>query len=467
MNSPEDMAEDLIALRHQVAELKAEKQALMEEDRRAFDFLHRLGAATSVVHEGRPLHELIVEGSLMVIGATGGALYLLDETRGCLVPRYCSDGCRPLVDLGIREGEASWATVMSQLRVQSIPEDEGLLWHVVGLPGRHPMVHVADTTLEPLLKGICVGTEPTTAMVAGLVYDRRVLGVLIVTDQRHEVRFSEHDEAVFTTLAEQSAYALSNENAQKQLLAKKQMDDEMETACAVQRVLLPGRDPVLNGWVVVGRNRAARNLSGDFYEYVYPDEQSFGTAIADVSGKGFPAALVAATARSALQAHALGKSSPSVVLGAVNRQLAPDIRHDMFVTMIYLILEQGGSGLCYTRAGHSAPLIWRAASGKVDQIESSGIGIGIDDGGVFDRVAKDVQIQLAPGDVVLLYTDGVSEAMDSVGEEFNEERISDCLKASGPQGASAVLEHLLSSLDTFLRGKSSHDDVTVVAVQKL
>jgi sigma-B regulation protein RsbU (phosphoserine phosphatase) len=334
--------------------------------------------------------------------------------------------------------------------------------------GAQKAEHIADLGADPrLANSDNAHQRGVTLMVGPLSSANRKLGVLVITAMSAEQTFNLNDFEVFTSLVEQSAFALAHAMTHQEAMSKRQLEKELANASEVQRILLPGSDPSLDGWVIAGRNRAARILSGDFYDYVQPDAKHFGAVIADVSGKGFPAALIAATARSALQAHAQTDLSPASVLAAVNRQVAPNIRGDMFISMIFMVLELGGNGITLARAGHPNPLWFHEQSGTVEEVNSPGLGVGIDDGDVFERVTKNCSITLESGDVLLLYTDGVDEAMNAEGDEFGKERIHVSLAASSQHGAKAVVDQLMESLNAFVGGKASHDDVTVIALQKL
>ncbi|MCW0221275.1 MAG: serine/threonine-protein phosphatase, partial [Prosthecobacter sp.] len=225
-------------------------------------------------------------------------------------------------------------------------------------------------------------------------------------------------------------------------------------------------DPVFEGYTIAGRNIPAKVLSSDYYDYIPLADNRHGVVIADVSGKGTAAAIITAMCRSILRSNASSSISPAAVLGAVNRQLAPDIREDMFISMIYLVFDPETDTLTLARAGHTLPLIWRKESGKVESLHSGGLAVGIDKGDVFERVTKDLTFQMQPGDCLLLYTDGVNEALDGKGLEFGEERIHTDLARLAPQGSQAVVDGIIADVDKFLGGKRSHDDITLIAFQK-
>jgi sigma-B regulation protein RsbU (phosphoserine phosphatase) len=244
------------------------------------------------------------------------------------------------------------------------------------------------------------------------------------------------------------------------------MEGELQNAREVQRILLPQEDPVVTGFRISGTNLPARIISGDYYDYIHLGGSLLGIAIADVSGKGVPAGLLMAMCRSALRSVAPGRHSPSEVLAAVNRQLFPDIREDMFISMAYAILDESSGRLLIGRAGHDPALWFRRATGKVEMLRSPGLALGVDGGTVFERVTKDQEIELDAGDCVLLYTDGVREAVDANDEEFGMERMSEVFRLAAPLGAEAVLRRIQEELRQFTGEGPQMDDITLVAIEK-
>lgn len=453
--------------RRTVERLQEEREAIVVEERRMFNFLHELGIAIANEQRQSSLHKFIVEGAIKVTGSEGGAFYAYDETKKALVPRYHSEFGAPLIELTesvLAQAVSNPSSLLSVLRRQSVKADSSMLGSIFA--GQKPEL-VAE-----LAKHASMGSEPNqyqkdiTLMVGPVTSGGRKLGLLAVTSKSADRSYSANDFEVFSSLVEQSAFALANATAHQEVQTKRQLEAELQTAGDVQRFLLPETDPELDGFVIAGRNRPARILSGDFYDYVQCDPRHFGAVIADVSGKGLPAALVAATCRSSLQAHACNNWSPARVLAAVNRQMFDDIREDMFVSMIYLTFPLGGSMVTLARAGHTNPLLWRKSTGLVEEVKSPGLGVGIDEGSVFERITKDHTFAMEAGDCLLLYTDGVNEALDAEGEEYSDERVQRVLSEAAPEGAHVVLDRIMEDLNTFTDGKASHDDVTLIVLQK-
>jgi sigma-B regulation protein RsbU (phosphoserine phosphatase) len=279
--------------------------------------------------------------------------------------------------------------------------------------------------------------------------------------------FSASDFVVFQSIAEQSAFALYNAVVYSEASEKRRIDRDLDVAHDIQRILLPSAAPAIEGFEIAGLNIPASQVSGDYYDYISLDADRIGIAIADVSGKGVAASLIMAMCRSVLRSVARSSQSAAAVLHEVNRQLYPDIREDMFISMAYLIAQKGSDELVLSRAGHDAPLHFRASDHSVVRINPPGMALGIDSGSVFNRVTGDFRVRLEVGDCLILYTDGVTEALDVNGLEFGISKLIEAVQASAPSGASAILSRITSDLKSFVGGHPQNDDITLIAIRKL
>lgn len=453
--------------KHSIAELRAQEEAIVAEERRMFHYLHDLGEAIWRDDQQASMYRLIVEGAIRVTQSTGGALYLIDEGTQQLVPRHYSDFCAPLIIVPERvrqQMKDNSSTLLSTLRMQAVTLDQGLLGDIYR---QQKTELVPDLGTDARLgENRIASQQNVTAMVGPLSFGTRRLGVLAVTSSKDGRSYNANDFEVFNSLIEQSAFALANAMSHQEA-AKNRMDQqELLNASQIQQVLLPDRDPEVPGFIVAGRNIPARTLSGDYFDFLNLPGGKFGAVIADVSGKGLGAAMITVMCRTLMRAKAATATSPSAVLAAVNRQIAPDIREDMFITMCYVVVDKDSSKLTLSRAGHNAALLWRKATGRVEAIHPPGLGVGIDKGAVFERVTKDESFEMQPGDCLLLYTDGVNEAMNPKGIEFGEERVQEELAKHAPHGPKAVIGGIIADLEHFLKGRRSHDDITLIAMQK-
>ncbi len=438
------------------------------KEQRMFTFLHELGLAIENDPSPTMLSRIIVDGIEKVIKARGGAIYFFGAEKGFLYPSYISENCPPLIGIPVevrKKAEHDPRALESHIRLSRVVMDEGILGHclTVGEP-----IHVNDVKSHPAFRDAFIRyTDDVAALLAPLRHAGKDLGVLVVARHHQDGGFTLNDFSVFRSAAEQSSFAIGNARIHREAHEKRVMEVELQNAREVQHILLPQRNPVVEGFQISGTNLPARIISGDYYDYLDLGDQKLGIAIADVSGKGVPAALIMAMCRSALRSVAPGRISPSEVLAAVNRQLFPDIHEDMFISMAYGILDATRGTLVLARAGHDPPLLYRRQSGKVELLRPPGLALGIDAGGVFERVTQDLVVELSPGDCILLYTDGVREAMDSQNEEFGMDRMSEGFCMAAPLGAETVLTRMQEELQKFAGDGPQMDDITLVAIERV
>ncbi|TMP92941.1 MAG: GAF domain-containing protein [Verrucomicrobia bacterium] len=453
--------------RQRIRTLERSHEEIQVEETLVFDFLHGLGEAFSETIRPHELHRLIVEGATRILDAHGGALYLADRTGGKLTPAFISKGCPPLVDVPpniVQQAAATPIALESYLRLHAIAPGEGMIGRVwqSGQP-----VCLSEFSEAPELANLRKSAFGTASvMAASLSYGKQDLGVLALANGPMGAPFSQGDFVVFKSIAEQSAFALYNAIIYSMANEKKRLDHDLEIARDIQRILLPAEAPAINGFEISGINVPARQVSGDYFDYIHVDDERLGVAIADVSGKGVPASLIMAICRSVLRSEAVRNPSPANVLQKVNRQLYPDIKEDMFISMAYLILDQGPNGVTLARAGHDAPLLYKRQSQSVTPIKPRGMVVGIDSGNVFDRITGDFAVPLERDDCLVLYTDGVTEALDTEGNEFGLERMIQSVRASATDGAQAIIRQVIDDVRNFTGSHPQSDDITLIAIRK-
>ena len=450
-----------------IRRLERSHEEIQVEETLVFDFLHGLGEAFSGTIRPQELHRLIVEGATRILDAHGGSLYMTDRTGGKLTPAFISKGCPPLVDVPpniLQQAAAASIALESYLRLHSVTPGEGLIGRV-WQTGQSLCLNDLSEVLElAKLWGSAFGAA--SVMAAPLSYAKQDLGVLAVANGPLAAPFSQGDFVVFKSIAEQSAFALYNAIIYSMANEKKRLDHDLEIARDIQRILLPAEAPAINGFQISGLNVPARQVSGDYFDYIQVDEERLGVAIADVSGKGVPASLIMAICRSVLRAEAARNPSPADVLRKVNRQLYPDIKEDMFISMAYLILDHQRNGVTLARAGHDAPLLYKRASQSVTPLKSPGMVVGIDSGNVFDRLTTDFAVPLERDDCLVLYTDGVTEALNSAGDEFGLDRMIQSVRASASDGAQTIVKRIIEDVRNFTGSFPQNDDITLIAIRK-
>jgi len=437
------------------------------EEQRMFHFLHDLGQAIENEPSPARLSRIIVDGIDRVVSARGGAIYFLSQDGAFLNPSYVSDECPPLIGIPVeirKKAKRDPRALESHVRLFRVSADEGILGHCLSLG---EAVQVKDVKNHPAFRDeLTHYTDNVAVLLSPLRHAGKDLGVLAVARRHEDGPFTSNDFAVFRSVSEQSSFAIGNARIHREAHEKRAMESELRNAREVQRILLPQADPVVPGFRISGTNLPARIISGDYYDYISLGNGKFGIVIADVSGKGVPAGLLMAMCRSALRSVAGMEVSPSKALALVNRQLFPDIREDMFISMAYGILDEDTGAITLSRAGHDPALCYRRSTGKVELLRSPGLALGIDSGAVFERVTSDSVVSLNSGDCILFYTDGIKEAVGPNEEEYGMERMSEAFRNAAPLGAEAVLHRMQEELRKFTGEGPQMDDITLVAIEK-
>jgi sigma-B regulation protein RsbU (phosphoserine phosphatase) len=445
--------------------LERSNEKIQVEETLVFDFLHGLGAAFTESIRAADLHRLIVEGATRILDAHGGALYVVERGGTRLAPAFISKGCPPLVEVPPHIlHQASPIALESYLRSHSVEVGEGIIGNAWQSGEPLFLADVAEAPDLAKLRDRTLGTK--SVLVTPLLYGKQNMGVLALANGPMSAPFTASDFVVFKSIAEQSAFALYNAVVYSEANEKKRLDHDLQIAREIQRILLPAESPAIKGFEISGINIPASQVSGDYFDYIRVDDERLGVAIADVSGKGVPASLIMAICRSVLRSQAPENASPSDVLRKVNRQLYPDIKEDMFISMAYLVLDHIRDTVVLARAGHDAPLLYRSATGELTQVKPPGLVLGIDSGGVFDRITNDFAVPLERDDCLILYTDGVTEALNGNEDEFGLDRMMHSIRASAEKGAQEVIQRLIEDLRSFVGATPQNDDITLLVIRK-
>lgn len=237
---------------------------------------------------------------------------------------------------------------------------------------------------------------------------------------------------------------------------------EIRIAAEIQRTFLPRRGPELEDYEIAARNIPAQEVGGDYYDFITLDERNLGVVIADVAGKGIPAALFMALSRSIMRAVASRDKATDEVIRESNDLITADASAGMFVTLFYCVLDRDSGHLVYVNAGHNPPLHYRSETATLHTLLPTGMAMGVLQGNTYSVG----NVSLAPGDLLVLYTDGVTEAFNHDGEEFGEGRLMDIVIASHDSNAEDLLEIIFSRVNEFTGGATQSDDITVVVIRR-
>ena len=240
------------------------------------------------------------------------------------------------------------------------------------------------------------------------------------------------------------------------------LQNELNVASQIQQSILPTQFPQGDNYEVFGNMEPARNVGGDFFDVLFLEDSLIGLAIADVSDKGVPAALFMMSSRTLLKGSAIGMGEPGGVLGEVNDLLHEDNDTGMFVTILYAVYNPYSGEFAYANGGHNSPLIVHPDGSSSMLPLTGGIALGVAPGLPYQQQS----INLAPGDFVFLYTDGVTEAMNAEGEEFGVERLQEVFAANPPSDPQQANEAVFNAVSEFAGDTPQSDDITCLAVSR-
>lgn len=252
--------------------------------------------------------------------------------------------------------------------------------------------------------------------------------------------------------------------AQNNAVERKSFERELNICKEIQEKLLPERIPQIPGYDIQSHYRAAKEVGGDYYDFIVIDQTHLGIIVADVAGKGVPGAMVMTMARSLVRLASVRNVSPADTFKKVNRILAKDIRRGMFVTAAYMVLNVKTRKLRVASAGHNPVVVYRAASNEIELLKPAGIALGFDKGTIFDNHVKEVEVQLEVGDRIVTYTDGVNEAMNNESEEFGDERFHALVKAHAKKSSKDFVGAIVGALDEHRGEAEQSDDITITTL---
>lgn len=299
-----------------------------------------------------------------------------------------------------------------------------------------------------------------SALFVPLLVEAKFIGYLSIRSHTPQA-FTEDHQRILAAIANQVAVALENIRLYQQAAERQRLEQQLKVAHDLQKSLLPSFCPFVPGFELAADWRSALEVSGDFYDFVSLPGGKLGLLIADVSDKGVPAALFMALSRSLVRSGVIGTSGPSEGLRRANTWILKDSQSDMFVTLFYGVLDPAARALTYANAGHNPPLLYRADTGAIETLAAKGIVLGV----LPEIELEERQVTMAPGDLVVLYTDGVTEAINEHEEAFGEERLAQAVRQHHDLGAAEIIAQIRAAVLAFTGERPRFDDATLVVLK--
>lgn len=440
---------------------------LLQEKEVIFGFVHDVGEVFAESEHIEPdlLLKRVLYYALRTTRGASGAIYLINQNDETLQARALSGIFPPLVqDLtGNIDATASKSKhIESLVKSRILQKGEGIIGSVADLGT--PLL-IADAECDPRIPR----HQPEFLRIRSLLlvpmrFHQNVTGVLAVVNRVDGHSFNESDLSLLQALADQASAAVYYAGLRESLDEKKRIDHDLSLAREIQAGLLPAELPKISGVELAAFNQPAKMIGGDYYDVIQIDDRHIGLVLADVSGKSIGGALLMSICRSVVRAQAPGTMSPAQLLRSVNRVISKDIADDMFITMVYIVLDTTTHRMTLARAGHEKPVLLRAGQ-PAEFIDSNGIAVGLGDSNLFDQLINEVSLDLQPDDMLVAYTDGITEAMNHQREEWGLNTFVETCKKSRAEGAHSLVSNVRQRLQRFVGDDPQYDDMTLLAMR--
>src|SRR5207249_7744000 len=289
-----------------------------------------------------------------------------------------------------------------------------------------------------------------------------VFGMIYADSPLSDNRFTEDQLKVLTTLASVAAIRVENARLTEEQIERERLEREQQVASEIQQRFLPAAAPQVEGYELQGISFPCYEIGGDYYDFIQRDDGKLLIALGDVSGKGTAAALLMSSLHAAIHAQSSSHSTITDTITAVNRYLADNIPANRFVTLFYAELDPRSGALSFLNAGHNPPMIVHAG-GTMEQLAAGGLPLGIMPNAEF----REGRTLLHPGDVLVIYSDGVTEAVNPKGEEFGPTRLYEVVARNIDSSAAGIRDRIEAALTKFCQGTPAADDITLVIVKRM
>ena len=408
--------------------------------------LIEVSAIISATLDLEELMNLVMEKAQAVMNAEASSVMLLNEQTGMLECEIAlgsvQEKLKNNITLKVGQGIAGWVAQHGEaVIVQDVDSDRRFYSEI-----DH------DT-----------GFKTRSILAVPLKVKDKVIGVAEVINRRDAQPFSEDNLAIFTTFCRQVALAIENARMHRYMLEQQRLQQQLESAHSIQQSFMPQAFPQADSdqFLLYGENIPATSVGGDLFDFIEIDSDRLGVVIGDVSGKGIPAALYMARLISDVRYYCHIEKQSADLMRTINSILLERSHQGMFVTLIYMVLDRQSGKLTITNAGHLPPLWYQKDVNSCLAIDhSAGIPLGILPQAAFTEQV----IQLQAGDLILLYTDGVTEAKNNRGKMFSLHRLEEIF--TNPwQHPRNLIEETVKQVRKFSRNISQHDDITLVAIK--
>lgn len=401
--------------------------------------LKDLATAIGASLDARHIMRTIVHRSLVSFGAEQGVVALLDRKAE-------SPGVHTLIR----------SVVASSEREAFHLKDALLGWMIIN---KKPLT-LNDPAGDERFRGIAWDRSVRNVLCAPLIVKSEITGVLALYN-KHSGDFTPDDQRLLYILASQSAQVVENARLYEEEKELRRVEEEMRFATDIQRQLLPTAPPDLPGYDIAGTSIPASSVGGDYFDFIPLADSCLAICLGDVSGKGLPAAILMSNLQATVRGQSLVDSRPGSCVSRSNELLHANTEPHKFATFFYGVLDSRSHRLTYCNAGHDSPFLF-SRSRAPSRLDSGGTVLGFMRGVEFEEGT----VTLEPGDALVIFSDGVTEALNEEGEHFGEDRLCDLLNGILDNPAADILDRVRSHVRDFTGATQQSDDITVVVVRR-
>lgn len=417
------------------AEIQELKQSLA-----TLSIINNLAIGMSEAASSEEAVEKLVDHSMRAVNAEQAAVTLLDDDQSAT-----ADSMKTQVRV--------YRTSAGHGRMRI--SDSLLGWMMIN---KKPLL-INDPPNDDRFKGLKWDDSIQSVMCLPLITESRMTGLLAIYNKQGETGFSESDQEIAAIIAAHSAQLIQNARLVKD---KTRIEEQLNLAYEIQLNLLPKSPPRIEGYEIAGRSTPALSVGGDYFDFIPVDEVRSAVCLGDVSGKGLPAALLMACVQATLRAQTMVNMPVDELITHANKLLYQCTNNESFVTLWYGILDATAHQINYCSAGHDPPY-FVPANGEVRRLKPTGLALGVLDQFAYE---KDV-LAMGPGDVLVVYSDGVPDSVDKTDTQFGTDRLEAVIAEHHTASAQVLVEQIMRAVTEHAGKTPQFDDVTVVVVKRI
>ena len=455
----------LLQNRHKNRKLQEALETSNEDKQVLIEFLQTMAEDIAKGANKEAVYKRLVRASAFSCGALCARVF--ERTKHGFITA-ATEGLFPPLQHKVQEPD-KFATrsdfIEDAIKGETLPLDSGLVAQVYN-SGQAVFIRYAEGDSR-IVNHSDDSIKISSLIAVPVMFQNAKYGVLVMANSVAGKSFRPTMFTLAKSLGEHGGLVLLNIDGISARIAKSKMENDLRLASSVQHYLLPENLPRNDKFAIAVKYFPHLLIGGDFYDVINMPDGKTGVVIADVSGKGVSAAILMAVAQSKLHYIAKMGLTPAQTLMKLNAEIIHSMRTDMFITITLAVIEADASKITIARAGHELPLIYKAKERKCVEIHSMGMAVGMVEPEIFDESIDEVSVDFDPNDILVLYTDGLTEAADSEGREYTAEALVKTVEKLAPNNVDSFNDKIIRTLEHFTGGNSYGDDLTLLSIKKI